>query len=49
MLHRSSLPDLAIRQRNRAGKTKTEIMRCLKRYIAREAFVLLTGKRTAVR
>jgi hypothetical protein len=26
------------------GKTKTEIMRCLKRYIAREAFVLLAGK-----
>ena len=26
------------------GKTKTEIMRCLKRYIAREAFVLLTTR-----
>jgi transposase len=25
------------------GKTKTEIMRCLKRYIAREAFTLLSG------
>ena len=24
------------------GKTKTEIMRCLKRYIAREVFPLLT-------
>jgi hypothetical protein len=30
------------------GKTKTEIMRCLKRYIAYEAFVVLAGKPTAV-
>jgi transposase len=31
-------------RRTTEGKTKTEIMRCLKRYIAREAFVLLTGR-----
>lgn len=32
-----------VARRTTEGKTKTEIMRCLKRYIAREAFVLLTG------
>lgn len=31
-------------RRTTEGKTKTEIMRCLKRYIAREAFVVLTGR-----
>jgi transposase len=31
-------------RRTDEGKTETEIMRCLKRYIAREAFVLLTGR-----
>jgi transposase len=30
-------------RRTTEGKTKTEIMRCLKRYIAREAFNLLAG------
>jgi transposase len=30
-------------RRTTEGKTKTEIMRCLKRYIAREAYLLLRG------
>jgi transposase len=32
-----------VARRTTEGKTKTEIMRCLKRYIARETFALLTG------
>jgi hypothetical protein len=30
-------------RRTAEGKTKTEIMRCLKRYIAREVYPLLTS------
>jgi transposase len=30
-----------VARRTAEGKTKTEILRCLKRYIAREAFPLL--------
>jgi transposase len=30
-----------VARRTAEGKTKTEIMRCLKRYIAREVFPLL--------
>jgi transposase len=36
-----------VARRTTEGKTKTEIMRCLKRYIAREAFTLLAGKPAA--
>ena len=32
-----------VARRTAEGKTKTEIMRCLKRYIAREVFSLLAG------
>jgi transposase len=32
-----------VARRTAEGKTKTEIMRCLKRYIARETFTLLTS------
>ncbi|MEU7902218.1 IS110 family transposase [Actinoplanes sp. NPDC049118] len=32
-----------VARRTTEGKTKTEIMRCLKRYVAREAFPLLTA------
>jgi hypothetical protein len=32
-----------VARRTAGGKTKTEIMRCLKRYIAREVFPLLAG------
>jgi hypothetical protein len=38
-----------VARRTAEGKTKTEIMRCLKRYIAREVFPhLLTAAPTAV-
>ncbi len=33
-----------IARRTAEGKTKTEIMRCLKRYIARETYPLLTSR-----
>jgi len=32
-----------VARRTAESKTKTEIMRCLKRYIAREVFSLLAG------
>jgi hypothetical protein len=32
-----------VARRAAEGKTKTEILRCLKRYIAREVFPLLTA------
>ncbi len=32
-----------VARRTAEGKTKTEILRCLKRYIAREAYPLLAG------
>jgi hypothetical protein len=32
-----------VARRSAEGKTKTEILRCLKRYIAREAYLLLAG------
>ena len=32
-----------VARRTAEGKTKTEILRCLKRYIAREVYPLLTG------
>jgi hypothetical protein len=35
-----------VARRTAEGKTKTEIMRCLKRYIAREVYPHLTGKAT---
>jgi hypothetical protein len=31
-----------VKQRTTQGKTKAEIIRCLKRYIARELYVILT-------
>jgi len=37
-----------VARRTTEGKTKTEIMRCLKRYIAREAFNLLATEAAAV-
>jgi transposase len=38
-----------VARRTNAGKTKTEIMRCLKRYNAREAFNFMAGEPTVVR
>lgn len=35
-----------VTRRAAEGKTKTEIMRCLKRYIAREAFTHLASRST---
>jgi hypothetical protein len=32
-----------VTRRTTEGKTKTEIMRCLKRYIARETFAVLSA------
>ncbi|MET8349054.1 hypothetical protein [Micromonospora sp. NPDC005206] len=32
-----------VTRRTAEGKTKTEIMRCLKHYIARDAYRMLTG------
>jgi hypothetical protein len=46
--HRQPLLDAPkdyVARRTAEGKTKTEIMRCLKRYIAREAYPLLTSAR----
>ncbi|MGK5441111.1 hypothetical protein ACSNN7_04655 [Micromonospora sp. URMC 105] len=34
-----------VTRRTAEGKTKTEIMRCLKRYIARDTYRLLTAGR----
>ena len=31
-----------MRQRTKQGKTKAEIIRCVKRYIARELYTILT-------
>jgi transposase len=32
-----------VKRRTKQGKTKAEIIRCLKRYIARELYAVLTG------
>jgi hypothetical protein len=32
-----------VKRRATQGKTKAEIIRCLKRYIARELYAILTG------
>ncbi len=41
---RSHPPTLAyVRRRTREGKTKLEIIRCLKRFVAREIFGYLCG------
>jgi hypothetical protein len=37
-----------VARRTAEGKTKTEILRCLKRYIAREVYPLLIGYRAAI-
>jgi len=44
---RSHPPTLAyVRRRTREGKTKLEIIRCLKRFVAREIFGYLCGAKT---
>ena len=36
-----------VERRTKDGKSKREIMRCLKRYVARELYPLLAGEKTA--